>query len=153
MGLLQVVRGQTVNAGFVQQIIDTLIRPTRGARAAHRSAPLLNTNIRRSVAPLQHLWSSRLRPCDNCSLERGWWSCVCQACLARLQQRCGSVGGACTAGRTDQCVDDLLHETGVDGLSSDDLQQAHCQHHVGDQRPVTVAGYFTAGRRGLSLES
>jgi hypothetical protein len=114
---------------------------------------LLNTNIRRSVAPLQHLWSSRLRPCDNCSLERGWWSCVCQACLARLQQRCGSVGGACTAGRTDQCVDDLLHETGVDGLSSDDLQQAHCQHHVGDQRPVTVAGYFTAGRRGLSLES
>jgi hypothetical protein len=41
MGLLRVVRGQTVNAGFVQQVIDTLIRPTRGTRTAHRSAPLL----------------------------------------------------------------------------------------------------------------
>jgi hypothetical protein len=41
MGLLQVVRGQTVNAGFVQQVIDALVRPTRGARTAHRSAPPL----------------------------------------------------------------------------------------------------------------
>jgi AcrR family transcriptional regulator len=41
MGLLQVVRGQTVNAGFVQQVIDALVRPTCGARTAHRSAPPL----------------------------------------------------------------------------------------------------------------
>jgi hypothetical protein len=27
MGLLQVVRGQTVSAGFVQQVIDTLVLP------------------------------------------------------------------------------------------------------------------------------
>ena len=34
----QVVRRQTVNVGFVQQVIDTLVRPTRGARTAHRAA-------------------------------------------------------------------------------------------------------------------
>src|SRR5882724_9267112 len=59
----------------------------------------------------------------------------------------GRLGGRRLHRGQDNRVDDLSHEFGVYGLPSDNLQQAHRQHRVGDHRPVAIGGYFTAGRR------